>query len=55
MVINKSNGIGFHPILKGISNIQQNGHLSIIQNVWYPEPNRSHFRSQKYGRQLQLA
>ena len=46
-VINKSNGMGFHPILKGISNIQQNGDLSIIQNVGYPEPNRSHFRSQE--------
>ena len=46
-VINKSNGMGFHPILKGISNIQQNGDLSVIQNVGYPEPNRSHFRSQE--------
>lgn len=47
MVINKSNGMGFHPILKGISNIQQHGDLSVIQNVGYPEPNRSHFRSQE--------
>ena len=46
-VINKTNGMGFHPILKGISNIQQNGDLSVIQNVGYPEPNRSHFRSQE--------
>lgn len=46
-VINKSNGMGFHPILKGISNIQQRGDLSVIQNVGYPEPNRSHFRSQE--------
>jgi uncharacterized protein (DUF1501 family) len=46
-VINKSNGMGFHPSLKGISNIQQNGDLSVIQNVGYPEPNRSHFRSQE--------
>lgn len=46
-VINKSNGMGFHPMLKGLSSIQQNGHLSIVQNVGYPEPNRSHFRSQE--------
>jgi uncharacterized protein (DUF1501 family) len=46
-VINKSNGMGFHPILKGLSNIQQTGDLSVIQNVGYPDPNRSHFRSQE--------
>lgn len=46
-VINKSNGMGFHPILKGLATIQQSGDLSIVQNVGYPEPNRSHFRSQE--------
>jgi uncharacterized protein (DUF1501 family) len=46
-VINKNKGMGFHPVLKGISDIQQNGDLSVIQNVGYPEPNRSHFRSQE--------
>lgn len=46
-VINKSNSMGFHPVLQGISNIQQNGDLSVIQNVGYPNPNRSHFRSQE--------
>jgi uncharacterized protein (DUF1501 family) len=46
-VINKSNGMGFHPILQGLSNIQQTGDLSVIQNVGYPGPNRSHFRSQE--------
>lgn len=46
-VINKTNGMGFHPILKSLSNIQQNGDLSVVQNVGYPEPNRSHFRSQE--------
>ena len=46
-VINKSNGMGFHPVLKGLSTIQQNGDLSVIQNVGYPNPNRSHFRSQE--------
>jgi len=46
-VINKTNGMGFHPILKGLSSIQQNGDLSVIQNVGYPDPSRSHFRSQE--------
>ena len=27
--------------------MQQNGDLSVLQNVGYPEPNRSHFRSQE--------
>lgn len=46
-VIGKSNGMAFHPALKSLAQIQQNGDLTIIQNVGYPEPNRSHFRSQE--------
>jgi len=46
-VIFSSNGMAFHPALKGFANMQQNGDLSIIQNVGYPEPVRSHFRSQE--------
>ncbi|HNP32588.1 MAG TPA: DUF1501 domain-containing protein [Flavobacterium sp.] len=46
-VINKSKGMAFHPALKDFATIQQNGDLTIIQNVGYPEPNRSHFRSQE--------
>jgi len=46
-VIGKYNGMAFHPALKDFANMQQNGHLSVIQNVGYPEPNRSHFRSQE--------
>ena len=47
VVIGKNNGMAFHPALKGLAAIQQNGDLSVIQNVGYPEPNRSHFRSQE--------
>ena len=46
-VIGKNNGMAFHPALKGLAQIQQNGDLTVIQNVGYPEPNRSHFRSQE--------
>jgi uncharacterized protein (DUF1501 family) len=46
-IINPIAGIGFHPALKDLATISQNGHLSIIQNVGYPNPNRSHFRSQE--------
>jgi uncharacterized protein (DUF1501 family) len=38
-------GMGFHPIMKGFAEMQQAGNLSVIQNVGYPNPNRSHFRS----------
>jgi uncharacterized protein (DUF1501 family) len=44
-VISANQGMAFHPKLKGLAEIQQMGHLSVIQNVGYPEPNRSHFRS----------
>jgi uncharacterized protein (DUF1501 family) len=46
-VIGKNNGMAFHPALKNFVNMQQNGDLSVLQNVGYPEPVRSHFRSQE--------
>ena len=46
-VIGKNKGMAFHPSLKDFAQMQQNGDLSILQNVGYPEPNRSHFRSQE--------
>jgi uncharacterized protein (DUF1501 family) len=46
-VIAKNNAMALHPSLKGFAQIQQNGDLTILQNVGYPEPNRSHFRSQE--------
>ena len=46
-VISSTNGMAFHPALKGFATMHQNGDLSILQNVGYPEPVRSHFRSQE--------
>lgn len=46
-IINTSFGMGFHPALKDFATILQEGNLSVIQNVGYPNPNRSHFRSQE--------
>jgi len=46
-VIGADKGMAFHPALKGLANIQQEGNLSVIQNVGYPEPSRSHFRSRE--------
>lgn len=46
-VLNVVKGMAFHPALKGFASMQQNGDLSVIQNVGYPNPVRSHFRSQE--------
>lgn len=46
-VISATRGMAFHPALKSFATIQQNGDLAVIQNVGYPEPIRSHFRSQE--------
>lgn len=37
--------IGLHPKLTGLKSLYDEGHLSIVQGVGYPNPNRSHFRS----------
>jgi uncharacterized protein (DUF1501 family) len=46
-IVGKNKGMGFHPALKEFAAMQQNGDLSVIQNVGYPDPIRSHFRSQE--------
>ncbi|WP_417939379.1 DUF1501 domain-containing protein [Flavobacterium sp. RS13.1] len=46
-VVGKNKGMAFHPALKDFVQMQQNGDLTVIQNVGYPEPVRSHFRSQE--------
>lgn len=44
-VISLNNTVGLHTSMTGMANMFQNGKLSIIQNVGYPDQNRSHFRS----------
>ena len=36
---------GLNPAMKGIKKLYDDGHVSIINGVGYPHPNRSHFRS----------
>lgn len=36
---------GFHPDCAGLHSCFEEGNLAILQNVGYPNPNRSHFRS----------
>ncbi len=35
----------FHPALQGFADLLEAGQLSVVQNVGYPNPNRSHFES----------
>jgi uncharacterized protein (DUF1501 family) len=37
--------LGLHPTMTGMRNMFNDGKLSIIQNVGYPQQNRSHFKS----------
>jgi uncharacterized protein (DUF1501 family) len=37
--------VGLHPSLTGFKALYDAGHLSLIQGIGYPNPNRSHFRS----------
>ncbi|KJD36630.1 twin-arginine translocation pathway signal [Tamlana sedimentorum] len=44
-IIKLNDELGFHPSLKPLRPLFDNGELSIINNVGYPNPVRSHFRS----------
>ena len=44
-VIKASDELGFNENLGPLKNLYDKGYLSIINNVGYPNPNRSHFRS----------
>jgi uncharacterized protein (DUF1501 family) len=44
-IINVADNNGFHPAMNGMANLYNEGKIGIIQNVGYPQQNRSHFRS----------
>jgi uncharacterized protein (DUF1501 family) len=44
-LIKLTDGIGLHPSLAGLSGLWDDGALSIVHGVGYPDPVRSHFRS----------
>ena len=37
--------VGLHPAMKSLEKLYNEGHVSIVQGVGYPNPSRSHFRS----------
>jgi uncharacterized protein (DUF1501 family) len=44
-VIRLNEQTGLHPAMGDMAELWKSGKLSIVQNVGYPNPNRSHFRS----------
>ncbi|MDQ2985712.1 MAG: DUF1501 domain-containing protein [Armatimonadota bacterium] len=44
-VLKLNETLGLHPSLAGFEKLYKAGNLAVVQNVGYPNPNRSHFRS----------
>lgn len=44
-VLKLNDEIGFHPALEPLKGLYDNGLVTVINNVGYPNPDRSHFRS----------
>lgn len=44
-VLKLDDAMGFHPGLEGLAELYKEGKVAVIQNVGYPRPNRSHFKS----------
>ncbi|CAN5833474.1 DUF1501 domain-containing protein [soil metagenome] len=38
-------GVGLHPAMTGVADLFNDGALTLVQGVGYPNPNRSHFKS----------
>ncbi|QYK52953.1 MAG: DUF1501 domain-containing protein [Fimbriimonadaceae bacterium] len=44
-VLKAADGLGFHPAMAGFAELFKKGQVAVINNVGYPNPNRSHFKS----------
>ena len=44
-VLTVTNKVGFHPSMNGLANLFENGQCKVVQNLGYPNPVLSHFRS----------
>lgn len=44
-VLKMNESMGLHPSLSGLHELYKEGKVAIVQNVGYPDPNRSHFKS----------
>jgi uncharacterized protein (DUF1501 family) len=46
--------VGLHPALGGMAKLVEDGRLSVVQGVGYPNPDRSHFRSMEIWESARL-
>ena len=44
-VIRINDSVGFHPAMRPLNDLMEKGRFSVVQDVGYPNPDRSHFRS----------
>jgi uncharacterized protein (DUF1501 family) len=44
-VLKVTDALGFHPEMTDLKSLYDDGLLAVLQNVGYPNPNRSHFRA----------
>ena len=44
-VLKVNDDVGFHPEMTEMKSLYDDGLLAVVQNVGYPNPNRSHFRA----------
>ncbi len=44
-VLHINDEVGFHPSMKPLKNLYDQGKVAVLQGIGYPNPNRSHFRS----------
>lgn len=44
-VLHLDERMGFHPAMAGLAGLYKEGKVAVVQNVGYPNPNRSHFKS----------
>lgn len=44
-VLHLNESMGLHPSMGGLATLYKEGKVAIVQNVGYPNPNRSHFKS----------
>ncbi len=44
-VLKLNDDVGLHPALEGLKDLYDEGSLSVVQGIGYPNPNRSHFES----------
>lgn len=44
-VLSLDKDLGFNPVMTGLKNLYDQGHVAVLNSVGYPNPDRSHFRS----------